>query len=175
MKKILLYLSLIFLLSSCSSYDRELYYEFTFDGYSITPGYDDVEFMHLVFDVDMPETLSAYEIIEDKPFYLWNKYIGDVDFFNDSNSDIAGNEAKVSGIDIFLSNIDGKVYKLNGRQLKKSVKQNCDMLNGQYLERNGYACTLGKMVGNKRNIVILSGDILNIDQDELSRIEIYVE
>ena len=66
-------------------------------------------------------------------------------------------------------------YKLDGIELSSSVKENCRMFDGEYIERNGYACLITRQVDQKLNVVILHGDILNMDQDELSRIEIYVE
>ena len=55
------------------------------------------------------------------------------------------------------------------------MKKNCETFNGEYIERNGYACAFGKNVHGRDSIVILYGDILGIDQDELSHLEIYVK
>ena len=49
------------------------------------------------------------------------------------------------------------------------------MFKGEFIERNGYACVIGQVVNNHNNVIILSGDYLGIDQDELSRIEVFVE
>ena len=49
------------------------------------------------------------------------------------------------------------------------------MFEGEYISRNGYACAFGKNVHGKKNVVVLYGDILAMDQDELSHMEIYVE
>ena len=62
MKKILIVISLL-LLCSCSK--REDYYVFSFDDISITPGYDTVEFMRLVFDVKADGTIKGKQHMED--------------------------------------------------------------------------------------------------------------
>ena len=50
MKKLIL-IPLLLLLCSCDVVLREDYYVFSFDDFTIAPGYDNVDFMRLVFDV----------------------------------------------------------------------------------------------------------------------------
>ena len=68
-----------------------------------------------------------------------------------------------------------RTFKLNGEQLDNSIKNNCAKYQGTYIEKNGYACVIESNESNKHNVVELYGDYLNIDQDQLDRIVIYVD
>ena len=173
MKKLLSIL-LIIILSSCSL-DRNLYYNFQFDDYSIVVGYDDLEYINLVFTNDVQSELEAKQEIENIPLYYWGNYFGDIDIINNRNRKIDSKKAIVTRLNIYFSNLEMQEYKIDGITLVSSVKENCEIFSGNYLENNGYGCVFGKKVGNNYNYIVLSGDYLNIDQDELSRIEIYVK
>ena len=173
MKKLFLLLTAL-LLCSCSA-EREEYYTFSFDNYTIAPGYDDVEYMRLVFKVELPETLAAESKLENKEVYFWDKYFGLIDIENRTKKDVPIEQAKISKMILYLDNIGASKYGLDGRDFDSSVKANCDYYGGQYIERNGYACAFGKVVDNRENVVILYGDILAEDQDQLHHIEIYVK
>ena len=71
--------------------------------------------------------------------------------------------------------VDVEMPKINGIELSNSVKENCEMFSGEYIERNGYACAFGQEAGDKDNVVVLYGDLFAIDQDKLDHVEIYVE
>ena len=79
MKKLLIVISLLFL---CSCTKREDYYVFSFDDISITPGYDTVEFMRLVFDVKAEETIKGKQHAEDVKVYFWDRYFASIDIGN---------------------------------------------------------------------------------------------
>lgn len=173
MKKLLSILLLLLLLSACTS--RKDYYILSFDTYSLTPGYDDMEFVKLVFDFDIPEQLDKKQSLENIRTYFWDTYFADISIYNPKNKVIDSNEAILTRVDIFLDNNYFETYKINDIELSSSVKQNCEMFKGEFIERNGYACVIGQVVNNHNNVIILSGDYLGIDQDELSRIEVFVE
>ena len=173
MKKLLTLIAIAFLLTGCSQ--REDYYVFSFDDFTIAPGYDDAEYLRLTFDLKLPEKLQAQAKLEDIEVYFWDNYFASVDLENDSRKEINIDKAKVSRLIFYLSNYPASVYKLGDIELKSSVKENCEIFKGEYIERNGYACAFGQKVGDKENIVILYGDIFNVDQDKLDHIEIYVE
>lgn len=172
MKKILIVISLL-LLCSCSK--REDYYVFSFDDISITPGYDTVEFMHLVFDVKADGTIKGKQHMEDVKVFFWDKYFGSIDIGNTRRKEADVDEAIVTRLELYLDNINYSVLKIGDVVLKESVKENCEMFGGEYIERNGYACAFGKKVKDRENVVILYGDILGADQDALSHLEIYVK
>ena len=172
MKKVLLVLSLLFL---CSCTNREDYYVFSFDDFSITPGYDDVNYMKIAFEMELPETLNPYEELKDVDFYFWDKHYGSVDIINDTNKQIETIDGSISKLTIYFNILGDHIYKIDETVLKSSVKENCEMFEGEYISRNGYACAFGKNVHGKKNVVVLYGDILAMDQDELSHMEIYVE
>ncbi|MBP5279997.1 MAG: hypothetical protein J6Z03_05900 [Erysipelotrichaceae bacterium] len=172
MRKILFALLLLVL---CSCVNREDYYVFSFDDYSITPGYDDVNFMEIAFDLDVPETLEGYEKLKDVNMTFFGKYFGNVDLVNPTKKQIEINDAVVSKLTIYFSQLSDYNFRINGIELLDSVKDNCDQFNGEYIERNGYACAIGQKVHGKNNVIVLYGDILAFDQEALNHLEIYVE
>ena len=173
MRKILSLLLIAFVLFGCSQ--REDFYVFSFDELTLAPGYDDVEYLRLVFECDLPESLEAGEKLSDVELYFWGEYFGTVDIVNDSKKEITIEKGKISRLILYLDHFHGDRYKLSDTDLSESVKENCEMFSGEYIERNGYACAFGKTVGKKKNVVILYGDIFGLDQDRLDHIEIYVE
>ena len=173
MKKLFLLISCLFLLQGCVH--REDFYVFSFDDYTLSVGYDNVEFLELVFDADLKEELEAGETLKDVEVTFFDKYFASVDITNYKDKNINISEGIISRADFFLDNINMNTYMLDGKLLSSSVKENCQMFDGEYIERNGYACLIYKQVDDKNNIVILHGDLFKEDQDELSRIEIYVE
>lgn len=173
MKRIIALISCLFILTACTN--REDYFVFSFDDYSLSVGYDNVEFLDLVFNVDAPNTLDPYETLKDVEVTFWKNYFADVDITNYRKKPCDLYDGVITRLDIFLDNIEMEEFKLDDRKLSSSVKDNCRKFDGEYIERNGYACVIVKQVKDKNNVVILYGDILKPDQDELSRIEIYVE
>ena len=125
--------------------------------------------------MDIKDTLEAKERLEDVELNLWKYYVGTIDLANPKKKQISSDEAVLQRLDLFVGNLPAEQYAIDEIVLSSSVKENCRNLGGEYIERNGYACVIGKKVHGQDNIVILSGDILNIDQDELHRIQIYVE
>ena len=131
--------------------------------------------MRLVFDMDLPDTLAPGQKLSDQEVFFWNRYFGSVDIENDKKERISIGQAKITRLIFYLSNYPASVYKLSGTELKNSVKENCEIFSGEYIERNGYACAFGKQDAGKKQVVILYGDIFGIDQDKLDHVEIYVE
>ena len=173
MKKFLVLLLLI-LLCGCNA-EREDYYVLSFDDYTICVGYDDAEFVKLVYDVELPDVLSPEQTVGDLELDFWGKEFGTVSFTNPKNKEIASGEAILSKAVFYLEQTGSHVLKIDDVELSNSVKENCSILQGEYIEKNGTACVIGKKVKDKDNVLILYGDIFSIDQDELSRIEISVE
>ena len=172
MKKLLVVLLLF--ICGCSSRRNE-YYNFHFDDYSIVVGYDDLEYIDLVFDYEIKDELDKKEKIEKIELSFWGKYFGDIDIENESNRKVKSSKGVVKRLDIYFDNLDFEIYKIDNFELSSSIKENCDAFNGRYVNNNVPACVISKQVDDKNNIIIMHGDIFNIDQDELSRIEIYVE
>ncbi|MBQ3295763.1 MAG: hypothetical protein IJH00_04735 [Erysipelotrichaceae bacterium] len=172
MKKFLLALSLLLL---CSCVHREDYYVFSFDDYSITPGYDDVSFLDIAFDLDVPDSLEGNEKLKSVNMTFFGKYFGDVDLYNPTNKAIDIKDGKLSRLVLYFSQLTDHTFKIDGVDLEKSIKKNCEIFNGEYIVRNGYACAIGKKVNGKDNVIILYGDIYAMDQDELNHLEIYAE
>lgn len=174
MRKIAVLILSLIILCSCGS-PRNDYYVFSFDDYTIAPGYDDVEFLKLVFDVDVKDTLEAKETLSDVDVNIWRYYVCSVDLMNTKNRSISVDRALVTKMDFFVGNMPVDTFKINDTILSGSVKNDCKTLKGELIERNGYACVLSQKAHGKTNVLILSGDIMNLDQDELHRIQIYVE
>ena len=176
MKKLFLIVLMSFLIGGCTHpIEREDYYIFSFGDFTIAPGYDDVEYMRLIFDVELPETIEAHQKLKDREVFFWDEYLADIDIENNTKKPISSNQAGVSRLVFYLSNYPDVSYRLSGVELKDSVRENCELYKGEYIERNGYACAFGKKIGKKKNVVVLYGDLFAIDQDKLDHIEIYVE
>ena len=134
-----------------------------------------MSFMDIAFDLDMPETLDGYDKIKNVKMTFFGKYFGDVDLVNPTSKPIDIKDAKVSKLTLYLSQLTDHTFKIDGTELDKSVKTNCEIFNGEYIVRNGYACAIGKDVHGKKNVIVLYGDIYALDQDELNHLEIYVD
>ena len=173
MKK--LFTGLFCLLILCGCAKREDYYIFSFDDYSLAVGYDDGEYLKVAFDVDIKDELEPFEVISDLDIYYLDKYFAIVDISNDSKKNIESDKAVVTRFKYFLKDIPFTTYKINDIELSKSIKDNCEQFNGEYIDRNGKACVIGQVVDDKQNVIIMKGDIFAIDDDELDNIEIYVE
>ena len=163
------------MLALCSCAKREDYYVFSFNDYSITPGYDDVSFTRIAFDLNTPDTLEAYEELKEIDLRFRNSYFGSVDIMNPTNKQIDTKDGSIQKLTIYFNQLADYTFRIDGIELLDSVRENCDLFKGEYVERNGYACAFGKKVHGRKNIVILYGDIFAQDQDQLSHLEIYVE
>ena len=173
MKKVVLIL-IALLLSSCG-FSRNRYHIFSFDDYTIAPGFDDVGYLRVVFDLNTNKTLQPNEIIEDVDLYFWDNYLASIDIINRKGIEIETDKAIVKKFDFFLVNYNAESYKLNGMDLSDSVKENCERLNGEYISTNAPACIIVKKTEGSNKVAVLHGDILAINQDKLARVEIYVE
>ena len=171
MKKFLVVL--LILLTACSS--REGYYELSIDDYSIMVGYDDSKYIDVAFEYLMKDTLQPQETIKDVNIYLLGDLLGVGEFTNKKKKEINKDDAVLTKLTIYLNDLGNRQFKLNGEVLDKSIKNNCDKYNGTYIEKNGYACVIESQIKNDLNVVELYGDYLNIDQDQLDHIVIYVK
>lgn len=150
MKKVFCLLTIMFLFGC--SIERNEYYSFSIDDYKIVVGYDNREYLENVFEINNNE------------MKLINTHFANAEF----NEDI---------ISYFEFNIRdyGNTFKIDDLELNKSIKTNCEILNGEYFDKQTKGCIIQKQVGEKTNAIIMYGDILNDDLDELSKIEIYVK
>lgn len=171
MKKLIVIL--LILLTACAR--KEDYYQLSIDDYSVTVGYDDGKYMKIAYDYDIKDEFEANEIVKDVDIYLNDKLLGAGDFTNNKNKVISSDSAKLTKLTLYLNDLDGRTFKLNGEPLDTSIKTNCEKYNGTYIEKNGYACVIQSEIGKELNVVELYGDYLNLDQDQLDHIVIYVE
>ncbi|MBQ6126158.1 MAG: hypothetical protein IJI77_03940 [Erysipelotrichaceae bacterium] len=174
MKKYLI-LILLILISACHSVKREDYYIFSFNDYTLSVGYDDVEFLELTFYLDVKDELEPQESVEDITLYSFNIPFAEVDVCNTGKKADTSDKATVTRFKYYLDDFPMESYQIDGITLSSSIKENCDTFGGEYIDRNGKACLFGKKVDGKDNVVLLQGDMLNIDQDQLESIEIYVK
>lgn len=171
MKKLLVIL--LILLTACTS--REDFYELSIDDYSITVGYDTGEYLDLTFDYDIKEELSENEVVKDVNIYLMNDLLGVAEFTNQNKKAKPYKECVLTKLTLYVNDLGGRVFKLNGEQLDDSIENNCNKYQGTYIKKNGYACVIETNNKGKHNVVELYGDYLNIDQDKLDHIVIYVD
>ena len=128
-----------------------------------------------MFDVYGPETIGANQTVEDVEMYFWDKYFATVDITNPKSKDLDGNKAVVTKLDFYLVNHQAETYMLNGVVLSDSVKESCQLLEGEYFDNYAPSCVIVRKADGKHIIAELHGDILAINQDKLSRVLIYVE
>lgn len=173
MKKIALLL--LILLTGCTSAAKEDYYKLSIDGYSVTVGYDNGEFMKIAYKYDIKDELAENEVVKDVNIYLNDELLGVGDFTNYKKKAINSDKAVLTKLTLYLNDMKDRTYKLNDEPLDSSIKATCDKYNGTYIEKNGYACVIQTEVDKQLNVIELYGDYLNIDQDQLDHIVIYVE
>ena len=167
------FIILLLLLTSCAF--KQDYYELTVDDYSITVGYDNSEYLKVLYDYDLIDELKPNEVIEDVNLYLLDSLFASAQFLNSKNKYISSNKARLTKIVVYINDLKGRTFKINGIQLDDSVKNNCETFNGNYINKNGRACVIENKVANELNVIELHGDYLNIDQDKLDHIIIYVK
>jgi len=173
MKKIFILLTCL-ILCSCESVKREDYYTLSFGSYSLTVGYDNVEYLDVIFDFDIKETLDINETVKDIEINTIDKSFGLVNIINKEDETIDSNKGIITSLSIYAEDINDEV-KIDNIKLTDSVSENCSLFNGNMVNKNGSACIIQKEVNNENDVVILYGDILSDNQDTLKRIEIYIE
>lgn len=172
MKKLLILL-LVLMCCGCSA-KREDFYVLHFDDYSLAPGYDNAEYVKLVYTFDIPETLEPGQSYE-TGLYSFGKHLGDAVFTNYTKKEISSDKAILSKLSLFFRENPYYLYSIDDYELSPYVSENNEHFNGEYIKRDGTASVFGKMVGKKKNVIILQGDIYGMDQDEIYRITISVE
>lgn len=154
---------------------KEDYFQLSIDDYSITVGYDDGKYMKIAYDYNIKDELKPNETVKDINIFLNGQLLGVGEFTNKKNKVISSDKAKLTKITVYLNDLEGRTFKLNGEPLDSSIKKTCDKYNGTYIEKNGYACVIQSEIANQLNVVELYGDYLNLDQDELDHLVIYVD
>ncbi len=165
---------MLMLLSGCMN-KRDDYYVLGFGSYSLAVGYDDLEMLRLAFDVECKDTLEAKEELEELEVNFWGRHFGTIDVINRKNKQIGSDKAVVKYLSLYLKDNDFSSYMIDDVVLSESISDNCRNLDGIMVERNGSACVIEKTVHGHNNSIILYGDILNINQDELDHLEVRVQ
>lgn len=172
MKKLICIIILLFL-TSCTF--KQNYYELSVDDYTIVVGYDNSEYTKALYKYEIKDELQPNEIIKDVNIYLFDNKFANAEFTNQKNKTVSSDKAVLTKLTIYLEDLKNREYKINGITLDESIKTNCETFNGTYIEKNGKACVIKNKVGNELNVVELYGDYLNLDQDKLDHIVIYVK
>lgn len=168
MKKIIT-LFLLLCLFSCSNDNK--YFSFFFDGYCINVGKDRVEDLKDSFEIDAKEQLDKKELLEDIEMKYYGRNFALISISNAHNKTISSDKAIISSFTYYFNDLPFNAYKIDGVLLSDSIKDNCDRLNGNYIQKNGYACLLVK----KNSVLTLYGDFLNINQDLLDHLQIVAQ
>ena len=142
MKKLLVLLAIVVLLSSCKA-KKEDYYNLTFEGTTVAIGYDNTDAISSI------NTIDSYD-------YEINKK----------------EEQILNHLVIYVDDLNEKSVLIDDYPLNKGITDTCTELNGELVENKGNTCALHKVVDDKNNIILLSGDILNDNVDKIDRIEV---
>ena len=121
---------------------REDYYRLSFDGMDIAVGYDGTEVLGDPYDIDSYET------------------------FTDDKDNV-----RLKSLVVYLYDVYSDVW-IDDYKLTRGIKDTCKDLKGDFIDKNGHACFIGKEVNGRENYIILYGDILSDDLDRIDRIEI---
>lgn len=142
MKKIIVVLITLSILVACSP-KKEEYYNITFEDTTVAVGFDETSILN--------DSLH----INSSKYHLDKKEREIVDYIEFYVKDL-------SDINIFIDE-----YKL-----RTSIKDTCSDLNGELINNKGNACVLHKRVGEGEDIIVMYGDILSDNIDEINRIEV---
>lgn len=142
MKKILVLLVVTILLTSCKA-KREDYYNLTFEGATIATGYDNTDVISSI------NTIDSYD-------YELNKK----------------EEQILNRLVIYVDDLNDKSVLIDDYSLNKGIIDTCNDLKGELVKNKGNICVLHKVVDDKNNIILLSGDILSQNIDKIDRIEV---
>lgn len=164
---------LLILLSGCTF--RSDVYKLTIDDYVISVGYDDAKYLKFAYNMDLPENFEAKQVIDDVNIYLLDDLFAVGQFTNNKNKQIQSDDATLTKLTIYLKDLGNRTFMIDDVELDSSIKTNCNNLNGTYINKNGYACVIETNKHNKHNVIELYGDYLDIDQDKLDHLVIYVD
>ena len=101
------------------------------------------------------DILKAGETFKELEMDFWNDYFGEVDIANLTDKEIPSDQAIITGIDLYLPNAGMKTYRLGETELSSSVRENCQLFNGEYIERNGYAPIIIRKIDRRRYLSAL--------------------
>ena len=145
MKKFLVLLAIVVLLSSCKA-KKEDYYNLTFEGTTVAVGYDSTDSLYNINSIDE----YNYELNKKE-------------------------EQILNHLVIYVDDLNEKSVLIDDYPLNKGIIDTCTELNGNLVDNKGNTCVLHKVVDDKNNIILLSGDILNDNIDKIDRIEVNYE
>ena len=172
MKRLLLVI--VLLLCSCHRQvpiDEHIYLRF--DNFEIDLGKEKAsDLIADGFYIDVEdETIIKDEIIYNDVYYNYRN-IGDMGFSSFGDG-VEFNDSYLSYLNIYIYSLPSNIY-LDDYLLIENIKDDCDYLKGKYIEKNGKACLLNKNLDNKEVSIVFQGDISDINQDKLDRIEIFI-
>ena len=153
--KRLIFILIIFLISGCSV-ERKDFYNLSIDEYKIVVGYDGYEYLNSVFKLNKNELT------------LLDKHFANFEY------GIIDKKEVITYLEFYTKDF-GSIYRIDEIELSKSIKQNCDAFNGDYIDKKTKGCIIQKQVGNYTNAIILSGDILDDKLDHMNKIEVYIK
>ena len=174
MKRLILLLILIFLFSCDRNIENVESLYLKFDNFIIDLGNEKaIDLIEDGFEIDVYEELTISKEIIINDIYYNYRNIGDMGFSGFSE-ELIFNESYLSYLNIYIYSLPSDIY-LDDYLLTENIKDDCDYLKGKYIDKNGKACLLNKNLDNKEISIIFEGDISDINQDKLDRIEIFIE
>ena len=173
MKKILIVFLLV-LLAGCQKEVREDLFVLGINGTEIVPGFDGPSSF-------TEADIAVYEegILQPKEEASGDLYkddlpVGTYKIFNpEKKKEKTYEESLLVYLELYTDPFES--LTLNGEALSSSMKETCDAYEGEYLYHNGPYCVLKRESLKHYATMILHGDITDLDQDRLDRIEIYID
>ena len=173
MKKLLILLLLV-VLCACQKEEREDFFIIGHDGKDFAAGFDTAS---LLTEADIgfhdegilgpKDHVSGDLTYEDLP-------VGSYTLYNpEKKKEKAFEESFLTYLELYVDPFEE--LTLDGEPFPNDLKEICSEKEGEYLVHNGPYCVLKKESLKHYSTLILHGDITDLDQDRVDRIEIFID
>lgn len=74
---------------------------------------------------------------------------------------------------VYIKDLNSPTITIDGLSITSSISETCELFNGELTNKNGYVCLISKRVKKHDNYILIYGDILSDNVDEVDRVEVY--
>lgn len=94
------------------------------------------------------------------------------DYVDEYTTMISDDKEVLDKMVVYVKDVDGYI-SIDNNVLGSSISETCSLLNGELTNNNGNVCLISKRVNKHDNYILIYGDILSDNLDEIDRIEVY--